>query len=134
MINEDRVKELYAISTYEKYDEPSNRQAGQYYRSDYIWKEMIKSFFAGTIAFGLLLVLWGMNHSKELSKIMMGDTLATLIITVGLCYVVFMILYFLITFLVYFSKYRSGRKKLKKYCEHLKTAEQMYNREEKLKN
>ena len=45
MINEDRVKELYRMAVYDAYEDEKCQQTGKYYISDYVGKEMIKSFF-----------------------------------------------------------------------------------------
>lgn len=44
MINEDRVKELYRMAVYDAYEDEKCQQTGKYYISDYVGKEMIKSF------------------------------------------------------------------------------------------
>ena len=82
MINEDRVKELYAIAQYEGTQEQKNRQMGQYFRDDYVWKELFKSFFLGSIAYAILIGFWGLANSSKLGAIMNGDSIAILIITV----------------------------------------------------
>ena len=66
MINEDRVKELYRMAVYDAYEDEKCQQTGKYYISDYVGKEMIKSFFTGTIAFILLVILWGIGDVSAL--------------------------------------------------------------------
>ena len=54
MVNEERVKQLYKIAIYEQTEEKHSRQTGLYYRSDYIGKEIVKSFFTGSIAYMIM--------------------------------------------------------------------------------
>ena len=133
MINEDRVKELYAIAQYEGTQEQKNRQMGQYFRDDYVWKELFKSFFLGSIAYAILIVFWGLANSSKLGAIMNGDSITILIITVILTYIAFMLVYMLVTYFCASKRYAMGRKELKRYSAHLKKVNQMYCREEKLK-
>lgn len=133
MINEERVKELYAISKYESTDERKNRQMGQFYRADYIWKELIKSFFTGTIAYGLMFLLWVLCHQTEIPSLMNGGKLLNLAMNTIVLYLIFLIVYLFWTYVVFQLRFSRGRKGLKKYYGHLKRVNQMYNRDEKLR-
>jgi hypothetical protein len=53
------------------------------------------------------------------------------LIDIGLLYVCFMALYLLVTYLVYHVRYRTGRKKLKKYYGHLRHINRVYDHETK---
>ena len=51
MISEERVKELYHLAAFDEYENKKYHQAGEYTMWDYVGKEIVKSFFSGTIAF-----------------------------------------------------------------------------------
>ena len=133
MINEERVKELYQIAKYDTFEEKKNRQMGQYYRNDYISKELLKSFFSGTIGYGLLVVLWFMYSMEYIMEEMNTSQLIASAITVVLVYAAFMAVYLLVTWFVYQRRYTKGRKALKEYYDHVRKINKMYDREEKLK-
>lgn len=133
MINEERVKELYQIAKYDAFEEKENRQMGQYYRNDYISKELLKSFFSGTIGYILLVALWFMNSMEHIMNEMSTPDLIATGTTVVLVYVAFMAVYLLITWFVYERRYTKGRKALKEYYDHVRKINKMYDREEKLK-
>lgn len=133
MINEDRVKELYQMAVFDEYKEKKYRQMGEYYMWDYVGKELVKSFFSGTIAFALLLALWGMGNMSDLISFINQADLKDLIVHIAVFYVVFMVLYLLVTALVYCVRYVYGRKELRGYVNHLKKARKLYQREDKLK-
>ena len=133
MINEERVKELYKIAKYETGDEKENRQMGQYYREDYVGKEILKSFFSGSISYALLVLLWVMNSMNEVMNEMDTQELITLAVTVVLIYIGFMAVYLLVTWFVFSRKYSKGRKALKEYYDRVHKINKMYDREEKLK-
>lgn len=133
MINEERVKQLCKIAIYEQKEEKEHREAGLYYRSDYIGKEVVKSFFTGTIAYALIAILWIISNMElvlhQINTLEIVDTVVVMIII----YAVFLVLYLLVTVIVYYYKYKHSRKKLEGYLENLKKALSMFEREEKLK-
>lgn len=133
MVNEERVKNLYKIALYEKNEEKYERQTGQYYKGDYVSKELIKSFFMGTLAYVLMLVLWAISSMEAfLESVNNLEIIRTTVMAVVL-YIGFMAIYLFATYLVFRARYREGKLRLKEYVAALKTTKKMYEREEKLK-
>ena len=133
MINEERVKRLYKIALYEQKEEKKHREIGQYYKSDYIGKELIKSIISGTLAFGCLAILWLLGSWEDvLDSINNLEIVGTAFQMIAV-YLVFILIYLVITYVVYRYRYDAGRKRLKEYMKNLKVAQRMYEREEKLK-
>ena len=133
MVNQDRIKQLYKLAVYEKTEEKEHREAGQYYRSDYVGKEIIKSIFSGTFAYGIIAMLWVMNNWElvmyQINTLEITNTLVTMLIY----YVAFMAVYLIGTMAVYYSRYNESKKKIDTYVTDLKAAQSMFEREEKLK-
>lgn len=133
MINEEKVKNLFQLALYDKIEEKKDRQMGRYFRKDYIRKEMIKSFFTGTIVYILFLVMWGMNQVNSLLDSLNTMDFLQIAIVLGLCYIAYLAVYLLVTYLVYHIRFSRGRKRLKRYYGRLRLLDRMYDREEKLK-
>jgi hypothetical protein len=134
MVNEDRVKKLYKVAVYEQNEEKEHRKAGLYYRSDYIAKEVVKSFFTGTFAYLILVALWMMsNWSLIMYQINTLEIVDTMIGAVIL-YVIFLVVYLFVTAMVYYFRYKQSKRKLSAYLADLKVVQSMFEREEKLKN
>jgi uncharacterized membrane protein YesL len=133
MVNVERVKEFYQMAVYDKREEARYRQMGEYYKSDYVGKELVKSAFTGTFAFLLIGVLFLMGSIEEILNSLNNVAWMQSITTVGLLYVCFMVVYLAVTYAVYGVRYRIGRKRLKKYYKHLKHVNRAYERETKLK-
>lgn len=134
MVNEDRVKKLYKVAVYEQNEEKEHRQAGLYYRSDYIGKEVVKSFFTGSFAYLIIVVLWMMSDwSLVLHQINTLEIIDTLI-RILVLYVIFMAIYLFVTAVIYYFRYKHSKQKLDSYLADLKTVKNMFEREEKLKN
>lgn len=134
MVNEDRIKQLYKLAVYEQTEEKEHRQAGQFYRSDYIGKEIVKSFFTGSFAYMMLALLWVIaNLDLVLYQINTLEIIDTFFVMLGL-YVLFLAVYLFVTAVIYYYRYKHSKKKLDAYVGDLKAAHTMFEREEKLKN
>ena len=66
MINEDKVKELFYVARYDSEEDRFQKKMSSYYVWDFIWKEVLKSFFTGTLAFTGLTVLAVFTNAKQL--------------------------------------------------------------------
>ena len=77
--------------------------------------ELIKSFFAGTIAFGLLFVLWLFYDMENLVKKINDMDMIGFGIRIVMVYLVFLAAYLMITYIIYNRRYTKGRKKVKEY-------------------
>lgn len=133
MVNQERVKQLYKIALYEQTEEKEHRQAGQYYRSDYIGKEVLKSIISGSIAYVIMVLLWAISNWDlvlyQINTLEIRDTLIMMLVI----YVGFMMIYLFATVVVYYFRYKHSKKRLDAYVEDLKVAHSMFEREEKLK-
>ena len=133
MINEERVKQLYKIALYEQKEEKKHRQIGQYYKSDYIGKEMMKSIITGTLAVGCFAILWMLSSWEDVLDSINNLEIIETAIQMIIYYGIFMVVYLPATYLVYRARYDAGKKKIKEYTTDLKMAHKMFEREEKLK-
>ncbi len=131
MIHEERVKEMYHMAVFDEREEKDCHWMGEYYIWDYVGKELVKSFFSGTIAFVLLVVLWGMGDLTARMEMLNQAQLADLITRIGVLYVAFLAVYLLVTAIVYTIRYVNGRKKLRGYAQHLKRARKLGRQEER---
>jgi uncharacterized membrane protein YesL len=133
MINEERVAEMYHMAVYDQKENRQARQMSTFYRRDYIAKELIKSFFSGTIAYILIILLLLFGAAEDVIDSLSSMNLAYTGTMLVLLYLAFEFLYLLVTVRVYRRRFRDGRAELKKYYKHLKSVNKMYAREEKLK-
>lgn len=137
MINEEKVRELYQMALYDEYRQNECKDTGRYFEKDYVSRQVIISFFTGSIAYLCLFIIWAVANLELVQAFMAKFNTANIALTftvVGLLYLAFMIVYMFITVVIFHAKYKSGRKELKKYEKHLKGIEKIYSREEKLKS
>lgn len=130
MISKERVRQMTKLAEYDAAEGKKYEKMTQYFREDYVALEMIKSFFSGTIGFGIAFLLWLMYEMETLSDLFILTDLVMLGVITVLVYVTFMVVYLLITYLVYNKRYTTGRKQIKKYFNGLKKVESMYSSEE----
>ena len=133
MVNVDRVKHQCQIAFYEQKEEKGTRNISQYYRSDFIGKEVIKSIFTGTIAYAVMATLWIMANAEAVLKSVNDLSIVWTVCVMLLIYLGFLIGYLLLTYIIYVVRYKKGKERMDIYKGHLKALNQMYEREEKLK-
>lgn len=134
MVNEERLRHMIKMSQFDTNDGKRCKPMTQYARKDYVSMRLLGSFVTGTIAYGLLLVIWVLYSMEELAGILSSLDIQGALIALGVSYVVFILFYLGATYIVFNMKYTEGRRKVKKYYNSLKQVNQMYDREERLKS
>lgn len=133
MVNEERLRYMVKMAKFDVNDRKKCQPMMQYARRDYVSLQMLKSFVTGTIAFGMIVAIWGLYSMETLmAKINSMDLLGTLLI-LGISYGIFIVVYLSATYIVFHMKYTRGRQKVKKYYNGLKKVNAMYDREERLR-
>lgn len=133
MVNEERLHYMVKMAKFDANDRKSCQPMMQYARRDYVSLQMLKSFVTGTIAFGIIVAMWGLYSMETLlAKINSMDFMEALLV-LGVSYGVFIVIYLSVTYIVFHMKFTDGRRKVKKYYNGLKKVNAMYERDEKLK-
>jgi len=129
MVNEERVILMTRMASYEAGEGKKNIKIGDYFRADYLGKQILKSLIFSTLSFVVGLALYAFYNFEDLMEnIYKMDLLAEgKKILTG--YIVFVVVYGLITYIVYSIRYRSARKNLKTYYGNLKKLSNMYSEE-----
>ena len=133
MVNEDRLQHMIKMAVFDKEDGKECRPMEQYARNDYVALKIIGSFVTGTIAFGLLFVMWALYETDELLNTLNTMDLVGFLVPLAIKYVIFLFFYLMITYIVYQKRYTNGRRKVKKYYSSVKKLNRLYEREDKLK-
>lgn len=133
MVNEERLRHMIKMEAFEEHDGTECRPMTQYARRDYISMQMLRSLITGTIAYVMMVGLWAVYEMERLMEQITGMDLQKFIGTLILLYVAFMIVYEIVTYLIFQMKYSAGRKKVKQYYSRLKKVNKMYEREDRLK-
>lgn len=131
MLNEERIKLMTRMAAYEEHEGKKCVSIGSYFRSDYIGLQVLKSIISATIAFGILFA-GSVFYDFEM---FMQDIYKMDMLEAGkrvlLIYAVFVIIYAIITYIVYSYRYVKAKKSLKHYYNNLKHLSALYEQEHK---
>ena len=119
MLNEEKIKLMTRMAAYEENEGKRSMQIGNYFRSDYIGLQVMKSVISATIAFAIVI---GMYIFYEFESVMKEIYQVDLLATgkqILIAYVVFVGIYAVITYIIYAYRYTKAKKSLKKYYTHL---------------
>ena len=134
MIHEERLKPMVKMAMFDKNEGKACKPMIQYARADYISMQLLKSFVSGSAAFAILCVLWGLYDTDALMRILNSGQIFDFIMDVLVRYAIFMVVYWIATYLVYQIRYTNKRKMVKTYYKNLKDINKIYEREEHLKS
>lgn len=119
MLNEEKIKLMTRMAAYEENEGKRSMQIGNYFRSDYIGLQVMKSVISATIAFVIVIAMYIFYDFESVMKeIYQVDLLATGK-QILIAYVVFVGIYAVITYIIYAYRYTKAKKSLKKYYTHL---------------
>lgn len=131
MLNEERIKLMTKMASYEANEGKRNVEIGSYFRGDYIGLQVIKSIISATIAF---FIVFGLFIFYDF-EVFMADIYKMDLLQFGkttlIAYVVFVAIYALVSYFVYTYRYTKARKSLKIYYNNLKKLAYFYDREER---
>ena len=132
MLDEERICIMTRMASYEAGEGKEDMPVKQYYRKDYISYQMIRSFISSTISFCILLLFWGMYNIENIMKKVAATDLPRFGILILVLYISFIVLYEIITVVVYSRKYTKATEAMKKYHADLKKVMKLQEKEEKL--
>ncbi len=130
MLNEPRIRLMTKLASYEQGEGKKSTAIGSYFRGDYIGKEVIKSIIYGTIAFVIVFAVYVaydfeffLQDIYKMDLLGFGKSVLTL-------YAKFIVVYAIITYVVYAIRYRKARRSLRMYYNNLRRLNAMYRKEQ----
>lgn len=130
MLNQERVEEMIRLAIFDQREGEACKPMIQYFRRDYIVKELLKSFVTGTLAFAIMIGLGVMCQAEELVNSLNKVDFKGILTGFGVAYLIFMAVYFGVTYVIYYRRYSIGRQNVKKYYVHLKKVNRLYHQED----
>lgn len=128
MINNDKVSLMTKLAIYESKNS-EDIKLSKYYKSDYIRHNVLKTIISVSFAYicVLLLILFYnleevLDKAFELNYTMLG-------LEIFVSYFVLIVIFTLISFMIYSDKINNSRKSLMKYHRGLKQLSRMYEEE-----
>jgi hypothetical protein len=128
MLNEERVILMTKMASYEENEGKKNVSIGNYFRSDYIAVQMLKSIICATIAFAAIFALYIFyGFENFMQEIYRMDILA-FAKKILMYYGITILVYGGISYVVYSMRYSKAKRNLKQYYQNLKKLNSLYNK------
>ena len=131
MINTERVKLMTEMQTFVDLQGEESRPMYEYFRTDYVAKQLLLSILSGTTVFLLACFLVFTEDIEGLLLSVDFENLGATVTPLISRYIIFMVIYLVATLLIYGLRYGRGRKKIKKYYAQLTALEKQYKEEAK---
>ncbi len=133
MLNEEKIKLMTSIAMFEQKEGKKIFPLSCYFRSDYISRHLLGAFFGYTLCCLLGIILWVLYHLELLLTNIEIDMLLSLGKRFGLIYLGGLVLYLLITAVVYWKRYEYSIAGMRIYMAKLKRLEKRYEYQNKVK-
>lgn len=129
MLNEERVILMTHMAAYEKGEGRKNVKIGNYFRSDYIAVQVLKSVICGTIAFWIIFALYIFYDFEVFMQDLYKIDLLAFAKRVLTNYAVSIVAYGLLTYIICTYRYVKAKNSLKCYYHNLKKLSSLYGDE-----
>ena len=126
MINEERVILMTKLASYEEQEGKRNMKIVNFFRSDYIALQVLKSLFSATIAFALLFAVYLFYDLEVFMQDIYKMDLISFAKKVLMYYGVSVIVYGVISYFVCAYRYSKARRSLRTYQQNLKKLRSLY--------
>lgn len=131
MLNEERIRLMTKMASYEEGKGKEYMPIKQYYRKDYVSLGMIKTFIASSIAFGILFFCWALFEMEHITQLLAEKDLVEFGMFILAIYAVFVIFYEVIALVVYNWRYSKATASMKEYHSVMRKVERLHEKEER---
>lgn len=133
MINEEKVKLMTRIQLFQD-DEKEVIRSRKYYQSDYLKIFLFRSFIAYLILFVLVLAFVILYNGETLANELSLDMVIRTTKNVLISFVVLLFFVMIVSYIVYWFRFRRLQKKLKVYVSNLQKLDDIYRQEEEMES
>lgn len=126
MINEERIILMTKLAAYEKGEGKRSMAVGKYFRGDYISLHLLKTAISGTIAYLIGFGVYLLYFYEDLLANLYNMDFALFARNVIYYYVIFIVVYGLLTYIVFTFRFIKAKKSIKRYYHNLKKLNAMY--------
>lgn len=130
MLNEDRIKLMTKMASYESKGGKKEIFISKFFRIDFVTFNMLKTAISTTIAFCLIVAMWigykaefFLENIHKMDLFLLGKSLFKY-------YIILLLVYMVIAYFVYMVKYSNAKHGVKKYYGQLKRLSKLYEKEE----
>lgn len=131
MLNEERIRLMTKAAEFEQREGKNTFKVNSYFRGDYVSFHMVKAAISGTCAYLVLLALWFVYQMESLLSQLHTMDIQAFILGIVKWYVIFLVIFEVLVFLAYNSRYTKTKEKMKEYYLQLRAIGQLYEREDR---
>ena len=131
MLNENKIKMMTKMAIYEKNEGKSMLKTARYFKGDYIAFGILKSVIATTFAAIILLTMYFLCNAEGMIQQINNLDYVGLAKKISLYYVLMLIVFSIISGIVYYYRYEHTRKGIKRYFSRLNKLERFYTGQKK---
>ena len=131
MLNEEKVRYMTELAVFEKNEGKKIFPVNRYFKGDYISGHLFRSFFGYTFSYLLILLLWCFFKMDELLNDVNVELLFVWLKKCGRLYALGLVLYLIVTWIVYSRRYEYASRSQIMYAAKLKHLVKRYDRAEK---
>lgn len=129
MLNEERIRLMTKMASYEANEGKKNVSIGSYFRGDYIGLQVIRAVISGTVGFFIVFGMYILYNFETLMADIYKMDLLQFGRRVIIAYLVFIVLYAAVSYAIYTYRYTKAKKSLKRYYNNLKKLSYLYDKE-----
>ena len=127
MLNENKIKMMTKMAIYEKNEGRRMVKNARYFKGDYVVFGILKTLITTTIAYLLMVVLYAVCNIEKLVADINTLDYGTMGRRMVIYYVILVVMFSVLSGIVYAYQYDRSRKGLKRYFSRLNKLERFYN-------
>lgn len=131
LLNENKIKMMTKMAIYEKNEGRKMLKTAKYFKGDYIAFGILKTIISTTFAGVILLAMYFLCNAEGMIQDINNLDYMGLARKFAFYYVLMLIVFCTIAGLVYYFRYESTRKGLKRYFSRLNKLERFYTGQKK---
>ena len=132
MLNEEKIRQMTELALLKKRKGEQMFEIDNYFKEDYVGKQMLKSFFIYTFCFILIIVLAVLYNLEDL--VISVNTVGMYSVFYIVIYILGLIAFEMITYRFFSKKYDEAQRILKMYNYRLNYFEKKFYKKDKLQN
>jgi len=130
MLSEERIRLMTRAAEFEQKEGRDAFKINDYFRGDYVSFHMVKAAISGSLGFLVMVGLWMLYQLEELLAGLHSLDIQVFVTGIVKWYLLFIIVFELIVFWAYNTKYTRMKHLMKDYHMQLKDIGQLYEKEE----
>lgn len=126
MVNQDKVALMTKLAIYEENEGKKNIPMGKYYKDDYVSLHMVNTVIIATFSYVLILAAIIFAHLEQMMAELANMDFVKAGKDIAIGYVAIILVYLVISYIVYTVKFKRVRKNLNEYNSNLRKLYGMY--------